>query len=166
LDNLGGLSNAGSEIVEIENAEVKKAAIDANGFYSGVNGKARLTAQTALVNTTTLCTAANCNNAALYDVDYFIADTTVTPCGAAGSVSLTLGWTDDAGAKTLTVTPQNGAGLSTTLITVGAGTSDFGSGRVEFWSTGAANITYAIAYTACTVSGTGTYSVALTMQKP
>ena len=145
---------------------VTKASIDGNGFYFGTQGNLAATNKTASVSTTSLCTAANCNNAGMYTVDYYIADNTASACGAPGSVSLTLGWTDTAGAKTLVVTPQNGAGLSTTLITVGAGTSDFGSGRVQFWSTGAAAITYATTYTACTVSGTGQYSIALATTRP
>ena len=157
--------NCRVKINSFRTAGVEKSFIDDNGFNVPVNGKISSTAQSASIASATLCSTTNCNNAGEYAIDYYIADTTGTPCGTPGSVSLTLGWTDDAGAKTLVVTPQNGAGLSTTLITVGAGTSDFGSGRLQFWSTAAANITYATTYTACTVSGTGTYSIRLAMQR-
>ncbi len=130
--------------------------------YVGTRATVSLTAQVAAISTANLCTTAQCGTAGQYRVTAFIPSTVVCATPGPGIVGLTIGWTDDASAKTLKF-PLAGTGLSGADVTLGQ-TTAFGSLVYSFWSTGAAAITYATNYTACT-TGTGTYSLRLAVER-
>jgi hypothetical protein len=127
-----------------------------------IYGAVSSTAQTAAISTTNLCATSSCG-AGQYVVNYYV-DSAVS-CATAGSAALTLtiGWTDEIGAKTLQV-PLNGTGVSGGNTLALGSTSNFGSGDISLWSAGSAAISYSTAYVACT-SGTGTYAVRMTARQ-
>ena len=120
------------------------------------------TGNTAAIATATLCSTASCP-AGQYVVEYYVNST--ASCSTAGSAaaSLTLGWTDDIGAKTLQL-PLTGAGISGGNSMALGNTSNFGSGSFTLYSAGGAAITYSTSYTACT-TGTGTYALRLAVRQ-
>ncbi len=127
-----------------------------------VYGTVSSTGLTAAVGSTTLCASTTCG-AGQYVVNYYL-DSTVT-CTTPGSAaaSLTIGWADEASAKTLQV-PLSGAGVSGgNTISLGS-TANFGNGAITLWSAGSANITYSTSYTGCT-TGTGTYALRIAVRQ-
>ena len=105
--------------------------------------------QVANINTATLFTPAVAGE---YRVNYYMPSTVVCVTPGPAQVVLTLGWTDDVGARTTTAT-----------LVLGATSTAPQSGSVVVWSTASA-ISYSTAYTACT-SGTGTYSLRVTVEQ-
>lgn len=151
-------------------SSIPQVSIDASGLITGANnistvghlkfietGGVSNAAGTAAVSTTALCTSANCV-AGFYEVEAFIASTVTCATPGPAIAGITIGWTDDSSAKTLKL-PLAGVGLSGSDLTLG-NTTAYGYARLGIRSTGAANITYAINYTACT-SGTGTYATSI-----
>jgi len=130
--------------------------------YIGVlPGAVSATAQVAAITTSTLCATANCI-AGHYRVAAYIASTVTCATPGPGITGITIGWTDDVAAKTQKL-PLVGAGVTGSDIAIGDLTS-FGQSTINFWSSGAAVITYATNYTACT-TGTGTYSLRITTER-
>ena len=121
-----------------------------------------LTAQKAAIGSTNLCGAAPCGSGE-YRISYYVDATGACASAGNGSTALTIGWKDEASAKSLRV-PLVGAGvLGGNSLTLGQSTN-FGSGDLSIWSVGNSPITYSTAYTAC-ASGTGTYSVRIAIEK-
>jgi hypothetical protein len=120
------------------------------------------TANTAAIASTALCSTTACP-AGQYVVDYY-ADSTVT-CSSpgSGSMSISVGWTDETSAKTLQVSLV-GAGISGGNSMALGNTSNFGSGSFGLWSSGSAAITYSTGYTGCT-TGTGTYALRMAVRQ-
>lgn len=116
--------------------------------------------QTASIATKNLCPSATggCNTSGQYIVFWTIRSSLACATPGPAGVTLTLGWTDDVGAKTFIV-PQTGTGSSGTSVALGT-TTGFGQGSFVMNSTGAAAITYATTLAACT-TGTATYNVQL-----
>lgn len=128
------------------------------------NHSTSVTGQTASIATTNLCpaSAGGCNSSPLgmYVIAWTIRSSVSCATPGPAGITLTLGWTDDVGAKTFIV-PQTGTGSSGTSVALGS-TSNFGQGQLVVTTTGAAAITYATTYAACT-SGTATYALELSV---
>lgn len=124
------------------------------------NHSALLTSQTGSITTTNLCPAVTggCSSSGQYVVFWSIRSSLACATPGPASVTLTIGWTDDVGAKTFVV-PQTGSGSSGTSVALGT-TTGFGQGSFVVNSTGAAAITYATTLAACT-TGTATYNIQL-----
>lgn len=112
-------------------------------------GVASFAAQTALIATANLVASAPIGE---YLIQIYMPSTVSCATPGPAQVVLTLGWTDETGARTQTFTQALGTttGLTNTQIPV--------------WVNAAANITYSTAYTACT-TGTGTYALRLSAAK-
>lgn len=146
-------------------AGVMSWSVPASGIVTGStsgdsNHSTSLTGQTASISSTNLCpaSAGACNSSPLgmYEIAWTIRSSVACATPGPAGVTLTIGWTDDVGAKTFVV-PQSGTGSSGTSVALGS-TSNFGQGQLVLTTTGAAAITYATTYAACT-TGTGTYAL-------
>jgi len=155
-----------SNVTQYFNSTTKQiASVDDAGVesrYVGTLARQSLAGQVAAISTSDLCATTKCGTAGFYRVTAFLNSTLVCATPGPAIAGLTLGWTDDASAKTLKF-PLVGTGLSTADVTLGQ-TTAFGALVYDFWSTGAAAITYATNYTACT-TGTGTYSLRLAVER-
>lgn len=115
-------------------------------------------AQTAAISTATLCAAASCT-VGQYAIRAYIDSTVTCATPGPGTVGLTLTWTDETGTKSAVTVPMVVNGGATLLTTMALGnTTNWASGTLTIWTSGANAIQYATTYTACT-SGTGTYSL-------
>jgi hypothetical protein len=119
-----------------------------------------LPSQIASIATTTVCpaTAGGCNSSGMYVISWSIRSSVSCATPGPAGVTLTLGWTDDVGAKTFIV-PQTGTGSSGTSVALG-NTTNFGHGTLLVNSSGVNPITYSTTYAACT-TGTATYNLQL-----
>ncbi|HUK26423.1 MAG TPA: hypothetical protein VLV49_17725 [Terriglobales bacterium] len=127
-----------------------------------VYGTASLTAQTAAIGSTNLCASTTCG-AGQYVVNYYLDSTLSCTTPGSAAAALTIGWTDETGAKTFQA-PLSGTGVSGGNSLGLGSTSNFGSGTISLWSVGTAAITYSTSYTGCT-TGTGTYALRLAVRQ-
>lgn len=123
-----------------------------------VYGTVSLTGQTAAIASSTLCATSTCGSGQ-YEVTYYINSTASCTTAGSAAATLTVGWSDDVGAKALQV-PLNGLGVGGGNSLSLGNVSNFGSGSITLWSAGTINLTYATTYAGCS-SGTGTYAVRL-----
>jgi hypothetical protein len=129
---------------------------------SGAARGVSLTNQSASIATANLCGTAACT-AGQYRVSYYVDSTTMCPSPGNASVSLTVNWKDETGARTMKV-PLWGTGISGgTALSLGS-TQNFGSGSISLWSAGNAAISYATAYAGCTGSS-GSYALRIAIEK-
>ena len=114
------------------------------------------TGQTAAVATTNLLASAPIGQ---FEISvYAESDATCATPGPA-AVSVTLGWGDRTGARTMTVALE-GNGISSNAVGLGS-LANFGQKVITVWNNSTSNnLTYATSYTACT-TGTGTYALYL-----
>jgi len=112
------------------------------------------TGQTAAIATTNLLASAPIGQ---YEISvYAESDATCATPGPA-AVSVTLGWGDRTGARTMTV-PLDGNGISSNAVGLGS-LANFGQKVITVWNNSTSNnLTCATSYTACT-TGTGTYAL-------
>jgi len=112
------------------------------------------TGQTAAIATTNLLASAPIGQ---YEISvYAESDATCATPGPA-AVSVTLGWGDRTGARTMTV-PLDGNGISSNAVGLGS-LANFGQKVITVWNNSTSNnLTYATSYTACT-TGTGTFAL-------
>jgi len=127
-----------------------------------VYGTASSTGLTAAVASTALCASATCG-AGQYVVNYYLDSTLACTTAGSAAAAVTIGWTDEVGAKTLQV-PLSGTGISGGNSLGLGNATNFGSGTLTLWSAGSANITYSTSYTGCT-TGTGTYAVRIAVRQ-
>lgn len=123
------------------------------------NHSTSLIGQTAAIGSTTLCpaSAGGCNSSSgMYDVAWTIRSSVSCATPGPAAMTLTIGWTDDVGAKTFVVT-QIGTGSSGTSVALGS-TSNFGQGDFKVTTVGSAPITFSTTYSGCT-TGTATYAI-------
>jgi hypothetical protein len=131
VSQVGGTSTAGSY-----------------GVASVQAAPAALTAQSASITSTTLCSTASCP-LGLYQVNYYLYDTTA---GSAGTVTVTLGWSDTAAAHTFT---SGTASLATLGAQVG--------GSITVYANGSNAITYLT--TVSGAAGSPKYSLVMTVTR-
>ncbi|HKW16219.1 MAG TPA: hypothetical protein VJO35_01800 [Terriglobales bacterium] len=123
-------------------------------------GPVNLTGQTAAIGTTSLLSGATVGEYAINV--YLESDATCSSPGPA-TVSVTIGWGDRTGARTMTV-PLQGSGVSSGSVALGS-LSNFGEAAMTIWNNSASNnLTYSTSYTACT-TGTGTYALYITYRR-
>jgi hypothetical protein len=119
-----------------------------------------VTGQTAAIATTNMVASAPIGQ---YEVSIY-AESDAT-CSAPGSAALTvtLGWGDRTGARTMTV-PFQGSGVTNGSLALGS-TANFGEAVLTLWNNSTSNsLTYSTSYTACT-TGTGTYALYITYRR-
>lgn len=121
-----------------------------------VFGRVSLTAQTAAISATNLCTSSVCT-VGQYKVTAYLDSQAA--CGAPGSIGVNVLWTDETGSHTaaMPLNPNSGTALAATMPL--SNTTDYAFGEINIYSSGTAAIQYSTTYSACTVSGTGTYSL-------
>jgi hypothetical protein len=127
-----------------------------------VYGTVSVTGQTAAIASTSVCASATCG-AGQYVVNYYLDSTATCSTPGSAAAALTIGWTDETGAKTFQV-PLSGAGVSGGNSVALGDTSSFGSGTISLWSAGTVAISYSTSYTACT-TGTGTYALRVAVRQ-
>jgi hypothetical protein len=130
------------------------------GSANSSGGPVNVTAQTAAIATTNLLTSATVGQ---YAVNIYLeSDATCSSPGPA-AVSVTVGWGDRTGARTMTV-PLQGSGVTSGSVALGS-TANFGEAAMTIWNNSASNnLTYSTTYTACT-TGTGTYALYITYRR-
>lgn len=130
------------------------------GAANSSGGPVNLITQTGAIATTNMLTGATVGQ---YQVSVYLeSDANCTTPGSA-SVSVTLGWGDRTGARTMTV-PLQGAGATSGTVALGS-TANFGQSVVTVWNNSASNnLTYSTNYTGCT-TGTGTYALYITYRR-
>jgi hypothetical protein len=130
------------------------------GTANTSGGPVNLITQTGAISTTNMLTGATVGQ---YQVNVYLeSDANCTTPGSA-SVSVTLGWGDRTGARTMTV-PLQGSGVTSGAVALGS-TANFGQAVVNAWNNSASNnLTYSTNYTGCT-TGTGTYSLYITYRR-
>jgi hypothetical protein len=130
------------------------------GAANTSGGPVNLNTQTAAIGTTNMLTGATVGQ---YQISVYLeSDATCTTSGPA-SVSVTLGWGDRTGARTMTI-PLQGSGVSNGAVALGS-LANFGQAVVNVWSNSASNnLTYSTSYTGCT-TGTGTYALYITYRR-
>jgi hypothetical protein len=130
------------------------------GTANSSGGPVNLTGQTAAIATTNLLTGATVGE---YAINIYVeSDATCSSPGPA-AVSITLGWGDRTGARTMTV-PLQGSGVTSGSLALGT-LSNFGEAAMTIWNNSASNnLTYSTTYTACT-TGTGTYALYITYRR-
>jgi hypothetical protein len=130
------------------------------GNVNSSGGPVNLTSQTTAIATTNLLTGATVGE---YAVNIYLeSDATCSSPGPA-AVSVTVGWGDRTGARTMTV-PLQGTGASSGSVALGS-TANFGEAAMTIWNNSASNnLTYSTTYTACT-TGTGTYALYITYRR-
>jgi hypothetical protein len=126
------------------------------------------TAQTSGIATTTLCSATNCGYPGTYQISAsFWGSGTACSSVTAGSVALTLTWTDGNGtthsAVAFPLFDQSKGALGTSFFFSTSLATEGASGDFKIDSNGSA-IQYAATYIACT-TGTGTYNLDLTAMR-
>ncbi|HEY7352913.1 MAG TPA: hypothetical protein VH596_09135, partial [Terriglobales bacterium] len=130
------------------------------GTANTSGGPVNLIGQTAAITTTNLLTGATVGEYALNL--YLESDATCSSPGSA-AVSVTIGWGDRTGARTMTV-PLQGSGVSSGSVALGS-LSNFGEAAMTIWNNSASNnLTYSTNYTSCT-TGTGTYALYITYRR-
>jgi len=127
-----------------------------------VYGAVASTGLSAAVGSTAICASATCG-AGQYVVNYYLDSTLSCTTPGSAAAALTIGWTDEIGAKTQQA-PLSGTGISGGNSMALGNATNFGNGSITFWSAGGANITYSTSYTACT-SGTGTYALRVVVRQ-
>ncbi|MGC2198120.1 MAG: hypothetical protein WA628_25845, partial [Terriglobales bacterium] len=138
---------------------VSTAGVGLEPVYATVS----LTGQTAAIASNNLCGSPNCG-AGQYEITYYVDSTASCATPGSATVSLNMGWTDEAGTKTFLGVPLAGSGIGGGNSMALGNTANFGSGQISVWTTGTNAITYYTNYTACT-SGTGTYSVRIAVKQ-
>jgi hypothetical protein len=130
------------------------------GSVNTSGGPVNLTGQTASSATTNMLSGAPVGQ---YSVSVYLeSDTTCSSPGPA-AVSVTVGWGDRTGARTMTV-PLQGSGVTSGSVALGS-TANFGEAVMTIWNNSASNnLTYSTTYTACT-TGTGTYALYVTYRR-
>ena len=130
------------------------------GAVNSSGGPVNLNTQTAAIATTNLLSGATVGQ---YEVSVYLeSDATCSTPGSA-AVSVTLGWGDRTGARSMTV-PLLGSGVTSGAVSLGS-TANFGQAVVTVWNNSATNnLTYSTNYTGCT-SGTGTYALYITYRR-
>ncbi len=130
------------------------------GAVNTSGGPVNVTGQTAAIATTTFLTGATVGQ---YTVSVYVeSDAACTTAGSA-AVSVTVGWGDRTGARTMTV-PLQGPGVTSGVVALGA-TANFGEAVMTLWNNSASNnLTYATSYTGCT-TGTGTYALYISYRR-
>jgi hypothetical protein len=130
------------------------------GSVNTLGGPVNLNTQTAAISATNMLAGATVGQ---YEVSVYLeSDATCSTPGPA-SVSVTLGWGDRTGARTMTV-PLQGSGVTNGAVTLGS-TANFGQAVVNVWNNSASNnLTYSTTYAACT-TGTGTYALYITYRR-
>ncbi|HZP16627.1 MAG TPA: hypothetical protein VFB00_01585, partial [Terriglobales bacterium] len=130
------------------------------GAVNTSGGPVNLTGQTASVATTNLLTGATVGQ---YEISVYLeSDATCSSPGPA-AVSVTVGWGDRTGTRTMTV-PLQGSGVTNGSVALGS-TANFGQAVMTLWNNSASNnLTYSTSYTACT-TGTGTYALYITYRR-
>lgn len=124
-----------------------------------VFGRVSLTAQTAAISATNLCTSSVCT-VGQYKITAYLTSTVTCATPGLGAVGVTLTWQDETGTHTAQTLPLESSGALTTLATTMplGDTTTYASGDFNIYTSGASAIQYATSYTACT-SGTGTYTL-------
>jgi len=130
------------------------------GTANTSGGPVNLITQTGAIATTNMLTGATVGQ---YEVSVYLeSDANCTSPGSA-SVSVTLGWGDRTGARTMTV-PLQGSGVTNGTVALGS-TANFGQAVVNVWNNSASNnLTYSTNYAGCT-TGTGTYALYVTYRR-
>jgi hypothetical protein len=121
-----------------------------------------LVGETTGISQTSLCTPSTCG-AGQYAVDYYLDSNALCTAQGGATVALTLSWIDESSTKSLRV-PLAGNGISGDNHLSLGGPSSFGGGELSVWSSGTAPIAYSTSYAPC-ASGTGTYSLRLTLRR-
>jgi hypothetical protein len=137
---------------------ISTAGVGLEPVYAAVS----LTGQTGAIGASTLCASASCGQGQ-FVVTYYVDSTATCATPGPATVSMNIGWTDEAGAKVFAAIPLAGTGIATNSMALG-NTANFGSGQISLWSTGTNAITYQTSYTGCT-SGTGTYSIRIAVKQ-
>jgi hypothetical protein len=168
LKDIGGVTAkprdvyVGSNLVMYGPVSRYKGIATAGVGLEPVYATASVTGQTAAIGMTNLCSSASCG-VGQFVVTYYVNSTATCATPGPATVSLNIGWTDEAGAKVYASVPLAGAGTASNSVVLG-NTANFGSGQISLWSTGSNSITYQTAYTACS-SGTGTYSLRIAVKQ-
>jgi hypothetical protein len=130
------------------------------GSVNTSGGPVNVTAQTAAITTTNLLTGATVGEYAINV--YLESDASCSSPGSA-AITVTVGWGDRTGARTMTV-PLQGSGVTSGSVALGS-TANFGEAAMTIWNNSASNnLTYSTSYTACT-TGTGTYALYITYRR-
>ena len=128
-------------------------------------GAISLTGQTGAITTATLCAASAgaCNIAGQYRISVYT--NSQAACGTAGSMTVNLTWTDETATHTTQTLPldQDGSNTFGNSLTL-QGTAHNATGTATIWTNGTV-IQYATTYVACTVSGTGTYGLRISVER-
>lgn len=125
-----------------------------------------LTAQTTAITSTTACGITNglCNVAGQYRADVYVDSTATCTTPGSAAITVTLGYTDETAARTQQLPFFiNGTATPATSLALG-NTTGFAYASINFWSTGAAAITYQTGYTGCN-TGTGTYALRIAVTR-
>ena len=130
------------------------------GTVNTSGGPVNLTGQTAAIATTNLLTGATVGQ---YLVNAYVESDANCSSPGPAAVSVTVGWGDRTGARTMTV-PLQGSGVTAGALALGS-TANFGEAVMTVWNNSASNnLTYSTSYTACT-TGTGTYAIYITYRR-
>ncbi len=130
------------------------------GSVNTSGGPVNVTGQTAAIATTNLLTGAMVGQ---YAINVYLESDAACSAPGSATVSVTVGWGDRTGARTMTV-PLQGTGVTGNSVALGS-TSNFGEAAMTIWNNSASNnLTYSTSYTACT-TGTGTYALYITYRR-
>ena len=166
--DLGGVTLRPRDVYVGRNLVMYSTAARYNGIATAgvglepVYATASLTGQTAAIGMTNLCPSASCG-AGQFVVTYYLDSTATCATPGPATVSLNIGWADEAGGKVFASVPLSGGGVTANSMSLG-NTTSFASGQISLWSTGGSSITYQTAYTGCT-SGTGSYSLRMAVKQ-
>jgi hypothetical protein len=130
------------------------------GSANTTGGPVNVTGQTAAIAATNLLTGATVGE---YAINLYLESDASCSSPGPAAVSVTVGWGDRTGARTLTV-PLQGSGVTSGSVALGS-TANFGEAAMTIWNNSASNnLTYSTTYTACT-TGTGTYALYMTYRR-
>ncbi len=130
------------------------------GAANTSGGPVNLTGQTAAIATTNLLSGATVGQ---YTVSVYVESDAVCSSPGPAAVSVTIGWGDRTGTRTMTV-PLQGNGASSGSLGLGT-LANFGQAVMTVWNNSASNnLTYSASYTGCT-TGTGTYALYISYRR-
>lgn len=130
------------------------------GTANSSGGPVNVTGQTGSIATTNMLSGATVGQ---YQISVYVeSDATCSSPGSA-AVSVTVGWGDRTGTRTMTV-PLQGTGITSGSLALGS-LANFGEAVMNVWNNSAGNnLTYSTTYTGCT-TGTGTYALYITYRR-
>jgi hypothetical protein len=130
------------------------------GSTNASGGPVNVTAQTAAIATTNLLTGATVGE---YTINVYLESDAACSSPGSAAVTVTVGWGDRTGARTMAV-PLQGSGVTSGSVALGS-TANFGEAEMTIWNNSASNnLTYSTSYTGCT-TGTGTYALYITYRR-